>query len=217
MMAVYLVMNTGILGVVPWKEISTSTSIGSLVMERTWGIMWARILTALILITAFASVYTGLLGGSRVPYHAAKDRLFFSLFARLHPKLDFPHIALLVMGFVTAIGTFFSLDAVINLLTAVLVLVQSVGQVAAFVTLRRRQPNLRRPYRVWGYRAVAFFAAAGWTYIYFSSGTTMILLSVVWIACGVGAFLAWARYEKSWPFGPKEIREEFSSATPSPL
>jgi fructoselysine transporter len=32
---------------------------------------------------------------------------------------------------------------------------------------------------------------------------------MVWTAMGVVAYLIWARYEKVWPFGPKEIREVF--------
>jgi amino acid transporter len=144
-----------------------------------------------------------------VPCNAAKDRLFFPIFGRLHPKLNFPHVALLVMGLVTAVGTFLPLDTVINLLTAVMVLIQSIGQIAALITLRRRQPDLPRPYRMWGYPIVAWIAAAGWLYIYVSSGLKMMLLSLAWLTCGVVAFLIWARAERSWPFGPKEIREEF--------
>jgi amino acid transporter len=212
MMIIYLIMNTGVLGVVPWKEVASSTSIGSLVMERTWGVGAARILTGLIIVTAFASVFTGLLGASRIPYQAARDRLFFSFFGRLHSRLNFPHLALLAMGLVTAVATFFPLEAIINLLTAVMVLVQSLGQIAALITLRSRQPNLSRPYRMGGYPVLAWIAAAGWIYIYLSSGTTMILSSLAWLTVGIAAFLAWARKERSWPFGPKEIREEFRLA-----
>lgn len=60
-----------------------------------------------------ASVFAGLLGGSRVPFHAAREGLFFGVFGRLHPKHDFPHISLLVMGLITAAGSFFALTTVI--------------------------------------------------------------------------------------------------------
>lgn len=209
MMMIYLVMNIGILGVVPWEDVIKSNSIGSLVMERAWGQNAARVLTALIIVTAFASVFTGLLGASRIPFNAAKDRLFFPIFGRLHPRLNFPHVALLVMGIVTAIGTFFTLDAVISLLTGVLVLVQSFGQIAAVGVLRSRQPDLPRPYRIKGYPVVALVAAAGWLTIYVSLGLKPILLSLGWLGFGVITFLIWAKMEKSWPFGPKEVREEF--------
>lgn len=203
-MTIYLVMNLGILGVVPWQEVVKSEAIGNLVMERTWGSGAARGVTALIIITALASMFAGLLGASRVPWNAARDRVFFTPFARLHPTLNFPHVSLLVMGCATAVATFFPLDSLIGLMTAVLVLVQSLGQIAALFTLRRREPNLVRPYRVWGYPWVPIFAACGWLYVYVASGVKMMLLALAWVACGSAAFLLWARFEKRWPFGPRE-------------
>jgi amino acid transporter len=207
MMVLYLAMNIGVVGVVPWQTVAHSTSVASLVLERTWGHGLAVVVTVLILITAFASVFAGLLGGSRVPYNAALDRLFFPAFGRLHPRLHFPHIALLVMGAITAIGSFFDLTLVINMLLAVSVLVQSVAQVLALTVLRRRQPNLPRPYKEWLYPLPSLIALVGWLYVYISSGWLSIGLSLVWIVAGVIAFLIWARVEHIWPFGIKEIRE----------
>ena len=132
-MAIYLVMNIGILGVLPWKEvINHKDYLGSEVLEITWGRTAALIFTGLIVITAFASVFTGLLGGSRVPFNAARDKLFLPIFGRLHPRLNFPHVAVSVMCIITAIGSLFDLGTIINMLTAVMVLVQCIGQVLAF-------------------------------------------------------------------------------------
>jgi amino acid transporter len=213
MMVIYLAMNVGVLGVVPWRELAGSKSVGALVMDRTWGRTAARVLTALIIVTGFASVFTGLLGGSRVPYHAAKDGVFLSVFARLHPRLNFPHVALVTMAVFTAVGTLFELSDVINMLTAVMVLIQSLGQVFALTVLRRRQPNLPRPYRMAGYPVTSLVALGGWIYVYFSSGEKMILLSLVWLGLGLIAFLGWAWVEKIWPFGPIKIREAFLAPT----
>ena len=209
MLVIYLTMNIGVLGVLPWQTVAASTSIGSDVLEQTWGRHAALVFTALIIITAFASVMTGLLGGSRVPYNAAKDKVFFPIFARLHPRLDFPHVALLVMGLVTAIGCFFPLDQVINMLTAVSVLIQSIAQIAALTILRKRQPGLRRPYRMWLYPLPSLIALIGWVYVYYASGWEVIGLSFAWLAAGGIAFVIWANYEKQWPFAAIEIREEF--------
>ena len=77
-MVVYLAMNIGVLGVVPWQEAAKSDSVASLVLERTWGKAAADVTTVLILLTAFGSVFAGLLGGSRVPYNAARDGVFFA-------------------------------------------------------------------------------------------------------------------------------------------
>jgi amino acid transporter len=212
MMLIYLCMNIGIVGNLPWQVIAASDSVGSAVMEHAWGRTAAQVFTALIVVTAFASIFTGLLGGSRVPYHAAKDRLFLPAFGRLHAKHGFPHIALLVMGAVTALGTFFTLTDVINMLTAVAVLVQSIAQIIALTILRKRQPNLPRPYRMLLYPLPSVLALVGWVFVYMSSGTKPILLSLAWIAAGAVAFLIWSRREKTWPFGPKDIREEYRMA-----
>jgi amino acid transporter len=210
MMVLYLAMNIGVVGVVPWQAVASSSSVASLVLEHTWGHGLADVVTVLILITAFASVFAGLLGGSRVPYNAARDGLFLRIFDRLHPRYHFPYIALLVMGVITAIGSFFNLTTVINMLLAVSVLVQSVAQVAALTVLRRRQPSLRRPYREWLYPVPSIIAFFGWLYVYFSSGILSIALSLSWIVVGIIAFLIWARIEHFWPFGKKEIHEDYN-------
>jgi len=202
-------MNIGVLGVVPWQTAAHSTSVASLVLDRTWGKAAADITTALIVITAFGSVFAGLLGGSRVPFNAARDGLFFRPFGRLHPRHDFPHVSLLVMGLITAIGSFFSLSTVISVLLAVFVIVQALAQVVALTVLRRRQPTLNRPYRQWLYPIPSIIAFAGWAYVYESSGHTPIVFSLVVLAAGVIAFLIWSRIEHQWPFGAKTIREDF--------
>ncbi len=214
-MAIYLMMNVGVMGVLPWREVAGSTYIGSLIMERTWGRQAALAFTGLVIVTGFAGITTGLLGASRIPYNAAKDKLFFKAFARLHPRLHFPHFGLLVMGVITAVASFFPLDQVINMLTAAIVLIQGIAQVAALTVLRRRQPGLRRPYRETLYPLASLTALIGWSYVYSRSGALMIKLSLAWLALGVIAFLAWARWERTWPFGPIEIREAFLEQIPA--
>jgi amino acid transporter len=211
-MVAYLAMNIGVLGVVPWQTAAHSQSIASLVLERTWGKTAADITTVLIVVTAFGSIFAGLLGGSRVPFNAARDGLFFRAFGRLHPRHHFPHVALLVMGLITAVGSFFSLSTVINVLLAVFVIVQAIAQVVALTVLRRRQPDLRRPYRQWLYPLPSLAALGGWIYVYTSSGSTSIIFSLVVLAAGLLAFAAWAKFERQWPFGPKPVHEVFLEA-----
>lgn len=209
MMIIYLALNVGVLGTMPWRAVAQSTSIASVVVDHAWGRWAAAIVTLLIIVTAFASVFTGLLGGSRVPYQAAHDKVFFSSFGKLHPKYDFPHAALIAMGVVTAIGTLFDLTEVISMLVAASVLVQSMAQVVALVVLRRRQPALRRPYRQWLYPLPCIVAMAGWLYVYVSGTTLSLVLSGAWIVAGLIAFFIWARINKAWPFARAEIREQY--------
>ena len=90
-------------------------------------------------------MFAGLLGGSRVPYEAARDKVFLPMFGRLHPKLHLPTAGVLAMGVITIIGSLFTLTTIINAAVATLLIIQSLAQVAAIIVLRRRQPNLARP------------------------------------------------------------------------
>jgi amino acid transporter len=113
------------------------------------------------------------------------------------------------MGVLTAVFSFFNLSTVISMLAAVIVLVQGVAQIVALTVLRRRQPELRRPYRQLLYPIPSIIALVGWIYVYYSSGWLPIILSLAWVAVGVVAFLIFAKIEHIWPFAPIEIHEEF--------
>ncbi|MEC3953437.1 APC family permease [Nocardia sp. CDC153] len=236
-MVIYLGMQIGVLGVIDWHDMLDSNnvasqSVASAVLEKTMGKSAANVVTVLILVTAFASVFAGLLGGSRVPFDAARDKVFFKSFARLHPKHEFPMLGLIVMGVITAAGfvlarhvgtsaTHPPLAVLISLLTTVMVIVQAFAQIAAVVVLRRRQPRLARPYKMLLYPLPAVVAAIGWAVIYgyadkANPGVHPIEWSLAWTALGIAAFLLWARVEKTWPFGPKQIREEYLDAEPAP-
>jgi len=53
-------------------------------------------------------------------------------------------------------------------------------------------------------------ALVGWVYVYVSATWLSIGLSVCWIALGGVAFLAYAKAIRTWPFGPREVREAFA-------
>ncbi|WP_190128207.1 APC family permease [Streptomyces mashuensis] len=222
-MVIYLLLQIGTLGVVNWREMLepesvAATSVASAVLERTWGKGAAQVVTGLILVTAFASLLTGLLGGSRVPYDAAREKVFFRSFGTLHPRHRFPVLPLVTMGVIGGagflIGRHTSLATIIQLLMTVMVIVQALAQVVAVTVLRRRQPALRRPYRMWLYPLPSLVALVGWLVIYgyadrSAPGQHPIEWSLAWVGAGCVAFVLWAAYEKVWPFGPREISEEY--------
>ena len=93
----------------------------------------------MILWVALASVFSVLLGASRVPYSAALDENFFPVFARLHPTKHFPHVSLLVLG-----GLAFLFSVTLKLQTAIVgilavrLVVQFIGQAVGVILLRRQ-------------------------------------------------------------------------------
>ena len=148
---IYLVMNFALLGSIPWQELEQIQFPMSILMERAFGAGAAKLVTVLILWTAFASIFSVLLGSSRIPYAAALDGNFFRSFARLHPTGRFPQVSLVVIGCTAAVFSLFSLAAVIKTLIVIRVVVQFLGQTAGLLLLRRYRRDLPRPFRMWAY------------------------------------------------------------------
>ena len=203
---IYIAINLSIIGVVPWREFvpadahPESEFIVSTFMERLYGPRVATVFTFLILWTAFGSVFALLLGYSRIPFAAARDGYFFSVFGRLHPTKQFPHVSLVVLGVIAAICALLPLGFVIDALITTRILVQFVGQVFAVMLLRARQPELPRPFRMWLYPVPAFVALAGWIFLLLTSGWRLIALGIGTLLLGVLCFLVWSRQSRSWPF-----------------
>jgi amino acid transporter len=193
----YFALQTSILGVVPWQEAAKTKAVVSLFVERVYGARWATAATALILVTAFGSIFSATLGYSRIPYAAALDGNFFRVFGRVHPTKHFPHISLLALG-ATAIFFClgFSLGQVIRGILAMRCLIQFVGQAAGLILLHRRWKDDRWPFRMWLYPAPVFIAIAGWLAIFISTGRMPILASLGVATAGILVYLV---REKAMP------------------
>lgn len=203
----YVAMQLGVLGAIGWQSLipladgslpPLGQHVASAVVEASFGTLAATVVTVLILVTAFASVYGNLLGYSRVPYAAAEDGVFLRPFAHLHPTHRFPDVSLVVMGVIALPACLFPLDAVINALTTGIVLIQSIAQIAALVALRSR--GVRAPYRMWLYPIPAGLALVGWIYIFLTAGSAAIAFGVVSIAVGAVVYLGRAARAREWPF-----------------
>jgi len=203
---IYLGINLSSIGVIPWREFvpaashRTSNFLVSVFMERVYGRAIASVFTVLVLWTAFASVFALLLGYSRVPFAAAREGYFFRAFGRLHPTGYFPSVSLVVLGSVAIAASAISLGVVIDALIATRILVQFVGQVGALMLLRRRQPDLPRPFRMWLYPLPALIALLGWVFVFATTGPEVLLFGVGVVVLGVLGFLAWSHRTAQWPF-----------------
>jgi amino acid transporter len=202
----YLTMNISIIGVIPWREAMHSTFIVSDLMQRVYGSTVAKVMTAFVLFTTFASLFAVLLGYSRVPYAAAVDGRFFSAFGRLHPTRNFPWVSLIFMGVTSAVASLLDLPDLITALVVIQVLVQFMAQVVAVTMIRRYRPDIHRPFQMWFYPLTSVIAFAGWAFILAASGLKFILWGIALIAVGVAAYLGRARVQAEWPFGPAEAK-----------
>jgi len=196
----YLTMNITIIGVVPWQQAIHSKSIVSDFLQRIYGSGAANVVTVLVLWTTFASVFAVLLGYSRVPYAAAADGRFFRAFARLHPAKQFPSFSVLFIGIASAAACFLELDVLINALIVIQIMIQFMAQIVAIPLIRKRRPEIRRPFEMPLYPFTAIVAFLGWLYILIASDIAYILTGMLLLAAGIGAYLWRARLRREWPF-----------------
>ena len=196
----YLLMNVSIINVIPWRDAMKSTAIVSDFMNRLYGRGASNLVTVLILWTAMASVFAILLGFSRVPYAAAAEGRFFSVFARLHPRSKFPSFSLVSLGVASAAACVLSLEDLIKSLTVIQILIQFLAQCFAVVLLRRNRPDIARPFSMWLYPFPAVVALAGWLFILAASGLEYVIAGLLMTGVGILAYLWRARRRGEWPF-----------------
>lgn len=124
-----------------------------------------RAAALLVMLTAFGSVFSLLLGYSRIPFAAARDGNFPAAFGRLHPEGRFPHVALLVLAGVACLACCFSLADVIAGLVVLRILLQFCLQHVGVMLWRGRKPGAERPFRMWLYPLPPVAALLGFGFI----------------------------------------------------
>jgi amino acid transporter len=198
--ALYLLMNVMVLAVVPWQtmlgqqDLSARRAVISLFMETAYGPqigpMLGKVAALLIIFTAFAGIFSLLLGYSRIPYAAARDGNFFRVFGKLHPTRGFPYVSLLTLAGAAVLFCFFQLKDVIAALVVLRILLQFLMQHIGVIYLRTTQPGLTRPFRMWLYPVPAVLAILGFVYILISrmNFERELLLAGVLIAVGTVVF-----------------------------
>ena len=207
----YIVMNISILAVLPWQEVarvgraSSGLYIVSVFMQVAYGPWAARVVTGLIIWTAFASVFSLMLGYSRVPYAAALDGNYFKAFRRVHPTYRFPYVSLLALGSVAAVFCFFRLADVIAALVVIRIMLQFLVQAIGVIILRIRRPDLPRPFRMWLYPLPALMASLGFIFILVNRPNPLkeIRYAAVILIAGLLVYLVRAWRSREWPFGER--------------
>ncbi len=159
-------------------------------------------IAALIVWTAFSSVFSLQLGYSRVPYAAARDGNYFSFLGAVHPTHGIPHRSLVALGIVGAFFCFFSLTQVITLLVITRILLQFLLQQVGVILLRVQRPNLPRPFRMPLFPLPPLFAMAGFGFLLVYRAHAFEELAVAAAIAVSGTLLYFLRAQRlrQWPF-----------------
>lgn len=196
--AIYIVMSSVIVGLVPWQDALKTRTIASVFIERTFadpavGRVAAVAMTSLILFVAASSLYSLILGYSRVPFAAARDGDFFHVFAKVHPTKHFPHVSLLTIGAIAIPFCFFSLGQLVSWLMQVQILMIFVWQCAGVILLRRHRRDIAQPFTMWLYPVPALVSLGLWVYVYLTGPRGGVYFSAIFLAASVSAYFVFLR------------------------
>jgi len=202
----YVMANLAYLYVLPVGRIASSEGRVALdAMNIVTGPFGASLIAFLILFSMLGAANQNMLTSPRVYFAMARDGLFFKRIAEVHPKFLTPHVSIIA---ITVWSVLLTLTGTFKQLFTYVIFGEWIFfglTVASVFVLRRKRPDLPRPYRTWGYPVTpAVFILAA---LYVAVGS---LFSAFWnamaglgiIALGVPAYLYWKKKLDKASAGP---------------
>ena len=194
--AIYVLANIAYLRVLSVPEMAATNQVAAVVAERTLGTRGGRLVSLTILISIIGTLNGCFLTSPRVYYAQARDGLFFRRFADIQPKYQTPSSAIVAQGvWAIVLVVTGSYESLVDYAMFALWLSYAL-MVAGVIVLRRKRPELPRPYRMWGYPVtpILFLAITAWFLInMLITRPIPSLAGLALIATGIPVYFAWAR------------------------
>jgi APA family basic amino acid/polyamine antiporter len=176
--AIYMLANWAYFRVLSPAEVGAHKLVAAEMMQRIFmsrgaaaGSAAASAVSIAAMISIFAALNGSILTGARVPYAAARDGLFFRSAARIHPAFHTPGVSILMLSAWSSVlvlsGKYEELFDFVIFGSWIL---YAMATASVFV-LRRKRPDLLRPYRTFGYPVVPLL---------FLAGATVLEVSTLW-------------------------------------
>jgi amino acid transporter len=204
----YIVMNISILGVLPTREIVAMAGeaghsfAAARVAQIAYGSWGGSVVSLLVMWTAFASVFSLLAGYSRIPFAAARDGNFFSIFQKVHPEQKFPQNSVLLLGGLAALFCVFRLRDLVSALVVIRILLLFLLQAVGAAIWRVTHPEKPRPFRMWLYPLPVLVTVAGFSLVLYDK-RGLVARGVLFAVLGVSVYLARSVRTSQWPFARK--------------
>jgi basic amino acid/polyamine antiporter, APA family len=195
---IYLAVNVAYLYALPLDELRGASRVGEKAATAMMGAGGARFVAITVIVSTFGCDVAAILAGARLLFAMARDGVFLPVAARVHPVYRTPHIAVVALTAWSALlalsGSYEQLFTYVIFASSLLHLIGAFG----VFRLRRRRPDLPRPYRVWGYPIVpiVFIVASGAVVINtLVNRPTESLAGLVFLALGLPVY--WYQRQRS--------------------
>ncbi|MGA2101126.1 MAG: amino acid permease [Candidatus Sulfotelmatobacter sp.] len=190
----YLMANITYFRALSFTSAAASQHIASDVVQSFAGSRGAAWLTIAMALSALGALHVVVLTGARIPYAMARDGVFFRFAERVHPSSHAPSGSLIFLGSIAALlalsGTFEELYSLFVFAVWIFFALTAI----ALLRLRWKEPDLPRPYRVWGYPwtpLIFLLAAIALTVNLWMVRPVRSSLGLVVILAGVPFFYRW--------------------------
>jgi len=196
----------------PSAHWGTATLATADAASALWGGSWAGVI---LVIGGIGGILTSwnafIIGASRVLFSMAESGHLPRVFTRLHPRYRTPYVAVIAIGIASVVSPFFGRTILVWLIDAgsLAVMVAYVFVAAAFLVLRRNEPDLPRPFKVPAGRTVGVLAlvlGVALILVYFPGSPSALLwpqewaIVLAWIAAGIVVYLTRRRPDAApWP------------------
>jgi APA family basic amino acid/polyamine antiporter len=198
--ALYLAVNIVYIYGVPVTEMKGALRVSEVATTALFGYQTSAWITALITISILGALNVVTMIGPRIYYAMARDGLFFNRLTRVHPTFGTPASAIILQAvwacFLILTGTFGTLFTYVS----VIIVLFSALTVGSVMVLRWKRPELKRPYRLWGYPIVPILFILAHLWIVWGSLTEKpweSLWGVFIVGLGIPAYLLWQNRLKS--------------------
>jgi len=149
--SLYVLVNWTYFHILGFSQVAQSSYVASDAMAVLIGNNGARWITVAMIVSAFGSLHASFLTGPRIPFAMARDGRFFAFAKRIHPVFHAPSAAVIFQGCIAILfvltGTYQELYSFEIFAVWLFLALTAIG----LIRLRTKEPDLARPFRVWGY------------------------------------------------------------------
>jgi APA family basic amino acid/polyamine antiporter len=192
----YLAINVIYIYAVPVTEMKGALRVSEVATTALFGYQTSAWITGIITVSILGALNVVTMLGPRIYYAMARDGVFFKRLAQVHPTFGTPTSAIMLQAiwacFLILTGTFGTLFTYVS----VIITLFSAFTVGSVIVLRYKRPELKRPYKLWGYPVVPILFIAAHIWIVWGSVTEKpyeTLIGLFIVCLGIPAYLIWQK------------------------
>ncbi|MCK4264136.1 MAG: amino acid permease [Candidatus Aminicenantes bacterium] len=195
----YVLINYIYLYALPMQETIGVVRIAEKATGALFGSSTGTLISALVIVSVFGSLNGSILVGPRVYFAMAKDGLFFQKVAHVHPRFRTPGFSILIQAVWASLLTLLGTFEQILTFAMFIAIAFWIAATAAVFTLRKKRPDLPRPYKTWGYPvvpAIFIIASTGILLNTLIEKPVEALAGILLTALGIPAYFYWKQHLK---------------------